>query len=134
MTVMLLVPCLAVQDSPCHQMHFILLLKDSGGCCAMYQLGYGIWFKYTAKPSISLWRRLLQLTRCKYREGIHYCRPSSMPHMPPYHWKGIFSPSTLNLSDQHFEAYILFAFLALFPVHSVTVNFLQCLIDVTSCA
>ena len=54
--------------------------------------------------------------------------------MPLYHWKGISPPSTLHLSDQHFEASIVFVFLALYPIDSIAVNFSQCIADVISCA
>ena len=65
---------------------------------------------------------------------LHFCRPCSAPHMPPFHRRGISPPFTLHSSDRHFEAYILFVFLALYPIDSVAVNFSQCFADVISCA
>ena len=57
------------------------------------------------------------------------------PHMPPYHWKGIFfSLSRLRLSDLPFVACNLLVLLALYPVHSTAIHLSECFAGIISCA
>ena len=54
--------------------------------------------------------------------------------MSLHHRKGILPRSSPHLSDQHFKGYILFVFLAIYPIDSAASNFPQCLAEVISCA